>query len=103
MAIVTVDQTFQCAVGLDLVKESSGSVEQAVVIAEGKGPGQGFRFTEIDGRFQFRIEAAIDGEFIGVGDGVLDELLPHQGQQFLDVLFAIGFPTQLRMVLFQFD
>ena len=72
-----------------------------MVLARREGPGQRLGAVEVEGHAQFRVEAAVDGDFVGVGHRVVDDLLPHQVEQFLAVELAVLLEGQLGVFLLQ--
>ena len=97
MAVVALAQLFQLAVVPDLLEERFGRLQQAVVSAVGKSPGQWLWFGQIEGDAQFGIVTLTDLHFVRVGDDDGHFLLPELGEQIAGFEAGLGMPVDFRM------
>ena len=99
-AVVTINQVSKLAGGAEFLQKLHRRVVQAVVVAPGKGPGQGLGLLDIECHLQLREVLAVEGDDAGVGDGDIEQTLPDQLQQLLGLL--VGFvPFQPGMLFFK--
>ena len=85
----------QVLLGLGRYAEARDLYEQALVFCQRHRPGQFLRFADIKSDTQVNQESLVQGNLVGISDGILDHFIRDQLQQLLALELGTRFPVQV--------